>query len=391
MPLVARVPAPMIAPWPVVVVGAGVAGALVAARLAHAGVSVLLVDRDRFPRSKVCGACLSGKALGVFERSGVPGLAGLPQRLGMVPLRWFRLGAGGNEGTVPLGTGGAVSRLALDAGMLEIASRAGATIWQETEALMVESDNSGATLRLSRQGVAVEVEAGLVVLADGLGGRLSGRLLPDKVAKGSRVGAGCVLGPESAGDYAPGVIHMACHASGYLGMVRQEDGSLDMAMAADKPAMARAGGPAGLARALLESCHWPIPPALAKAPWRGTPPLTRSRVAGAPGMVAVGDAAGYLEPFTGEGMGWALEGAERLSAMVLGALGNGSLESVHGRWADEQQKASRRARLACLMLARALRVPGVAVAAARCLRVFPAIAWPVTWWLDRQSPRWRWR
>jgi flavin-dependent dehydrogenase len=47
-------------PWQVVIVGAGVAGAYVAARLAHAGVSVLLVDRGRFPRNKVCGACLSG-------------------------------------------------------------------------------------------------------------------------------------------------------------------------------------------------------------------------------------------------------------------------------------------------------------------------------------------
>lgn len=381
----------MIPSWPVVVVGAGVAGSFVAARLAHSGVSVLLVDRDRFPRSKVCGACLSGRALAVLGRSEVPGLPGLPQGLGMVPLKWFRLGAGGNEGTVPLGTGGAVSRHALDAGMLGIASRAGATVWQETEALMVESDKALARLRLSRRGAPVEVEAGLVVLADGLGGRLSGRLLPDKVSKDSRVGAGCVLGPESAGDYAPGVIHMACHGSGYLGMVRQEDGSLDMAMAADKPAMARAGGPAGLARAVLESCRWPVPPAMSQAQWRGTPPLTRSRIAGAPGLVAVGDAAGYLEPFTGEGMGWALEGAERLSAMVLNALGDGSLGSVPGRWAGQQQRGSRRARLACRMLARALRVPGVAVAAARCLRVFPAAAWPVTWWLDRQSPRWSWR
>jgi len=53
--------------WPVVVIGAGPAGALAALELARQGVPVLLVERRRFPRWKVCGACLSGQALAALR------------------------------------------------------------------------------------------------------------------------------------------------------------------------------------------------------------------------------------------------------------------------------------------------------------------------------------
>ena len=49
--------------WDVVVVGAGPAGAVVARELALAGATVLLVDRRRFPRNKVCGGCLSARTV----------------------------------------------------------------------------------------------------------------------------------------------------------------------------------------------------------------------------------------------------------------------------------------------------------------------------------------
>ncbi len=49
--------------WDAVVVGAGPAGAAAAGRLGAAGARVLLVDRARFPRDKSCGGGLTGRAL----------------------------------------------------------------------------------------------------------------------------------------------------------------------------------------------------------------------------------------------------------------------------------------------------------------------------------------
>ena len=49
--------------WDVVVVGAGPAGAAAATKLGKNGLRVLLLDREDFPRPKVCGCCLSPLAL----------------------------------------------------------------------------------------------------------------------------------------------------------------------------------------------------------------------------------------------------------------------------------------------------------------------------------------
>ena len=54
-----------------VVIGAGPAGGVAALGLARAGRRVLLVDKQRFPRPKVCGCCLNASALATLRRVGV--------------------------------------------------------------------------------------------------------------------------------------------------------------------------------------------------------------------------------------------------------------------------------------------------------------------------------
>ena len=57
--------------WEAVVIGAGPAGAVAARELAHQGLSVLLVDKARFPRRKVCGGCLNAAVLMLLEQIGL--------------------------------------------------------------------------------------------------------------------------------------------------------------------------------------------------------------------------------------------------------------------------------------------------------------------------------
>ena len=100
---------------------------------------------------------------------------------------------------------------------------------------------------------------------------------------------------------------MTCGTGGYLGLVRLEDDRLDLAAAFDADWMRRAGGPGAAAKALLSEAGWPAPFDLLKSTWRGTPALTRqARRLAAERVFVLGDAAGYVEPFTGEGMAWAL-------------------------------------------------------------------------------------
>ena len=89
--------------WDAVVIGAGPAGALAARQLALGGARVLLVEKARFPRWKICGACLNGHAL---DALGAAGLGSLVDRLGAVGLREFRVGIGGGMIPIALPVGG---------------------------------------------------------------------------------------------------------------------------------------------------------------------------------------------------------------------------------------------------------------------------------------------
>ena len=106
-------------------------------------------------------------------------------------------------------------------------------------------------------------------------------------------------------DYPDGSIHMAMGDGGYVGLVRVEDGSLNVAAAVSPSAMKRAGNPTSLLNSLLQGAGWPEIPEGRAPKWKGTPELTRRPAqVGAERILSVGDASGYVEPFTGEGMFW---------------------------------------------------------------------------------------
>ena len=75
--------------------------------MARRGATVLLVDKSRFPRYKVCGCCLNGRALGVLD---AVGLGGLVEGHGGLPLDTFQLAAAGRSARMKLPRGAALSR-----------------------------------------------------------------------------------------------------------------------------------------------------------------------------------------------------------------------------------------------------------------------------------------
>ena len=126
---------------------------------------------------------------------------------------------------------------------------------------------------------------------------------------------------------------MACGAGGYTGLVRLEDGRLDVAAAFDAAWVRAAGGPGRAAARLLREAGWPAPDRLEALPWRGTPALTRRpRRVAAERLFVVGDAAGYVEPFTGEGMAWALASGAAVAPLAARAVT--WRPELARRWAD---------------------------------------------------------
>ena len=361
--------------WDVVVVGAGPAGALAAHGLASRGVRVLLVEQRLFPRWKVCGACLSPQAMAALEAAG---LAHLVAAHGGLSLDQLQLGVAGLVKPIALGAGRVLSRSRLDQALLEAAVAAGATVLTGTRAVLgaaatgLEPDRE---VVLQKETARRSVSAKVVLIAAGLSHRAidNEAEISTSIESRSRIGAGCVL-PGEAAALPPGVLQMAVGRSGYVGLVRVESGEINLACAFDRPMLRSGGGAALLCQKILTEAGFGPLPGLKEAAWQLTAALSRrtTPLAGHR-LLLLGDAAGYVEPFTGEGMGWALTSA--LAALPLVLRGreqwDGAIETewqrLHRRWVSQRQRS-------CRVLAVVLRQPRISWGLHRLAGTFPSAA-----------------
>lgn len=286
------------------VVGAGPCGSIAARHLAHAGRRVVLIDRATFPRQKVCGCCLNQAALGVLESEG---LGDLCSHLGGAPLHSMRLVYRGRSAEFATRPGIALSRAVLDHGLLGAAREAGLCAAEGVSARIAGPDPHGWIVELRAPELTTRVIARTVLCADGL----AGGCLPDEprwkpdIDPRSRIGLGGILSdPKLA--LPSGRVDMAIGSRGYVGMVLLEDGAVDVAAAIDAE-FVRDSSPARSIASVLRDAGCQAPAGLDDLKFRGTPLLTRRRAClEHQGLFVAGDAASYVEPFTGEGMSWAL-------------------------------------------------------------------------------------
>ncbi len=372
--------------WDVVVIGAGVAGCVLARELAREGLRTLLVESKPFPRPKVCGACFNGLALSVFEKAG---LMQAVYAAGAVPLERFVAMRRGQVLKVPIFEGLAVSRSALDDVLAQAAVESGVTFRDGTTAVVV-STRPGASFREvrlhTREGVS-KVAGKVIVVAAGLGRTCfeADSVHRSHFAKHAKIGAGCILA-EAPASYRPGVIHMAIGRCGYLGLVGVENGQWNVA-GAFAPEFIKLHGPPGAAAVeVVKEAGFEKIPGLADGKWSGTPPLSRrTRPLAEDRVFLVGDAAGYVEPFTGEGMGWALASAMALKPIVQQAVERWD-PRLCMQWDSTYERIVGRRQGLCRFLAEILNRPALASLVFRTARIAPAVTSRIVRRIDAPSP-----
>lgn len=374
-------------------VGAGPAGSSLALRLARAGVRVTVLDAATFPRSKPCGDCLSPGAGPLLEELGVRRRlesigAG---RLGGWRMRtpggtWFRGRFGGAEGDPPP-TGFAVPRRELDALLLAAAREAGARVREgmRVSGLLRRGGRVCGVRARDGRGRRLTREARLVIGADGLRSVVARRLAG--VERGPRprlalVGRFRDVAPSARGDGGG-------PAAGEMRLGR--DGCLGLAPLGRDRWNASLVVPAGEARAVSRDRHRFFREHLAAYGVSGrfetaelTGPLeitgpfqVTPRRSTAPGALLVGDAAGYFDPLTGQGIYRALATARAATGAalsVLGADGEPARAAARLRYARDLREIVSPGRRMQRLIDGLARRPALIEAAGRALRWRPGLA-----------------
>lgn len=399
----------------VAVVGAGPAGSTTALRLARAGFSVALLDAQRSPRFKPCGEFMSPEVLPMLADLGVRdelAASGAREVRGMLlhghgrVVRGRFIDVGGAQ--APFDHGWAVRREVFDASLVRAAVRAGVELFegQRVTSLLRSSEGTVEGVRCSGRDPR-ELRARFVVGADGTRSRVASELgvrceTPwlRKVALVTRY-SGVPWGERAE-------VHLLEH--GFFAVAPLGSGDVSLNLVLDAAEYERTGLPRDeLLEAWLQRT-----PALGERilrgtridPVRGTGAMAMSTTRQTfDGAALVGDASGYVDPITGEGIFFALKGAELLSSTLERALHRGSTDAA----ALQPYVAARRREIApraafSLLLQRGLRHPRLVHLAFRLLAARPRLAdtlvsvtgdyvplrelaRPSVWWHALGSPR----
>lgn len=318
----------------VIVVGGGPAGSSAAIRLAAGGVRVLLAEQKKFPREKLCGEFISPECLEHFARLGALGrmeLAGGERvtqtifyapsgRSLIVPSAWF---GGGERAALGL------SRAEMDARLLERAREVGVVVMEDTGlAGVIVEDGRVAGVRLHVAGGGEsEHRAAVTIDATGRHRAVARRAVESRGGEEKKRATLVAFKAHLEGARGEArTCEIYFYPGGYGGLSPVEGGVSNLCFIARAKDVRALESDAGrVVREVLmrnrRAAHT-LEGAKAQTRWLGVAVESFGRHAPAPaaGLLAVGDAAAFIDPFTGSGMLMALESGELAAHVILRRL-----------------------------------------------------------------------
>jgi menaquinone-9 beta-reductase len=313
----------------VLIAGAGPAGTIAATLLARAGVRVLVLDRARFPRPKLCGDTINPGTYAILRRLGLEAAAARAMPLeGMIVTGAGRVRVQGRYGEA---CGYSISRTDLDLALLTAAAGAGARIEQEVlvDGPVVDTAEgevvSGVIVK-GRNGRPLRMTARLTIAADGRYSRVARTVRLSRSPSRPRRWAIGSYFQDVAGMTPFGEMHVR-HGH-YLGVAPLPGGITNACIVTPDPGRDRPEDI--LSRALRQDPLLRDRFATARMvvdPISLGPLAVDCCAAGMPGLLLAGDAAGFVDPMTGDGLRFAIRGAELAALEALHALEHGNLDA----------------------------------------------------------------
>jgi menaquinone-9 beta-reductase len=363
-----------------IIAGGGPAGSSAAIHLAMQGARVLLVEQKKFPRAKLCGEFISPEclkhfaALGVAERMMSAGGERLTQtvfysragRSVKVPSEWF------DNQHAALG----LSRAEMDHRLMERARSAGVDVLEETQVTGLIHEGQRVCGVQMRSAATSEARAAVVIDATG-----RARALARRISSASdqphrrRPHLVAFKAHFTAARPAPSTCEIYFYPGGYGGLSAIENGLSNLCFIASARDVRACQADPEIVLQTVVAKNSRAAYALAKAKVRGEwlavslESFGRQEPVPAAGLIMIGDAAAFIDPFTGSGMLMALEGGELAAKTIakhLSALRHHGPFDLLARDYQQlyHQQFATRLRV-CALLRRAAFVPRLAELAMR--------------------------
>ncbi|MBO0858533.1 MAG: NAD(P)/FAD-dependent oxidoreductase [Chloracidobacterium sp.] len=323
--------------YDVIIIGAGPAGSTVSALLARAGLRALLLEKSRFPREKVCGEFITPDCLNVFDRLGVREQVSdagakivnqwtlfAPDGRGVaVPMEWIASGHGHAVG---------ISRARMDLILLECARQAGVDAREgfhvsprslhengrENERIFIEGTADGETVERFSAPVVIDASGRNGVFSNQIARRTS--LLGGSRLFGCKVHLRAIEGMREIGE-------LFFYRDGYGGMCDVENDRTNLCFITTEATLREARGDRekllDLTLRSNPAARRRLRNAVIDGDWVGTGPITYGRRRHIPGVISIGDAGAFIDPFTGSGILLALRSAEIAAEVIHQAFNEG--------------------------------------------------------------------
>jgi flavin-dependent dehydrogenase len=313
--------------YDVIIAGAGPAGTSAAIHLASRDIRVLLIEQKKFPRAKLCGEFISPECASHFQRLGVAGEMTSSEpalltetvfysrsgRRVVVPSGWF-----GNSAAFGL------SRAVMDDNLMNRAKAVGVSVLENASVSeVIESERVVRGVRVKTDSGELEFRAPITIDATGRARALARKVTHAEVRRGAKPKWVAFKAHLEKARAARGVCEIYVYSGGYGGLSSIEGNLSNLCFIIAASEVRRCNSnPDIIMKENVMTNHraaHALESATVCSEWLSVSLETFGRQSPSPakGLLAVGDSAAFIDPFTGSGMLMALESGELASQLIV--------------------------------------------------------------------------